>query len=130
MHEILRFIAEGVSTAPTPSITIPSSTDNSVKIAIITAISVVIAAAITAISATFTKRHASGNDSDQDYVDELVRRAEVAERRVARLEDERDTLLSRVDQLETYCWRAGIDANSGNPVVPIHPGGGRHGTSP
>lgn len=119
MHEILRILAEGVSRTHTT----PPIADNSVKIAIITAISVVFAAAITAVSATFTKRH-SGDESEQDYVDELVRRAEVAERRSSRLEEHRDSLLDRVDELERYCWRAGIDPNTGDTVVHIPPGRG------
>jgi hypothetical protein len=118
VHEILRFLAEGVTNTPPP---VP---DNSVKIAIITAISVVLAAAITAISATFTRRgRDEDHQSDQDYVDELVRRSEVAERRSTRLENQRDSLLDRVDELERYCWRAGIDPNTGDPVVPTRSGG-------
>lgn len=119
MHEILRFLADGV-TGPAP---IPSAPDQSVKIAIITAISVVIAAAFTAISATFTKRHNSDHPhaTDQDYMDELVRRAEVAERRSNRLEQQRDLLTERVDELERYLWRAGVDPNTGDAVTHLRP---------
>lgn len=106
MHEILHLLA---ANGP------PATPDNSVKIAIITAVSVVIAAAITAISATFTRRHTQ-NDGSQHYVDELVRRAEVAERRCVTLESTNQSLTSRVDDLEAYCWRAGVDPTTGKQV--------------
>lgn len=124
MHEILRLLADGANTVTNNT---PPAPDNSVKIAIITAMSVVLAAAITAVSATFTRRHDDDVRADQDYVDELVRRAEVAERRVTHLEHQRDSLNERVDELERYCWRAGIDPNTGEPVVPAHPTGGGDG---
>lgn len=106
MHEIVRLLVNG-----------PPVQDNSLKIAIITAASVVIAAAITAFASTFTRARRNENRTEQEYVDELVRRAEVAERRAQRMEESRDSLQDRVDELEGYCWRAGIDPNTGHPVV-------------
>lgn len=114
MHEIL-FLAL-TSSAPAAT-TVPTGSSDSVKIAIITAISVVLAAAITAVSATFTKRHSNDTHSEQFYVDELVRRAEIAETRAGRLEELRDGLLKQIDVLEGYCWRAGVDPNTGESVV-------------
>lgn len=96
----------------------PAAPDNSVKIAIITALSVVVAAAITAYATTFTRHHRSDDDgpTEQDYVAELLRRAEVAERRFQRVEQRNESLIERVDDLERYCWRNGIDPNDGHSV--------------
>jgi hypothetical protein len=111
VHEILYILAEGSLTPPPP--------DNTLKAAIVSACAVVLAAAITGFAATFTRRHGH-HPSEEDYVDELVRRAEVAERRVATLEFRNESLTDRVDELERYCWRAGVDPGTGDPVVTSH----------
>lgn len=128
MHEIVRILVEGASNAPT-SVTPPSS-DGGVRIAIITAISVVVAAAITAFATTLNKHHGAEDNDDHDYIAELVRRAEVAEARINSLEHRNDSLVDRVDELERYCWRAGIDPNTGSSVVVGNSGpkGGSHGS--
>jgi low affinity Fe/Cu permease len=112
VHEIfLRHFGAGVTT--------PSGSSDSLKIAIITAVSVVLAAIITGITTVVTRHRREDHHGEQDYVDELLRRAETAEHHVTRLEDQRDSLNDRVDELERYCWRAGIDPHTGDAVVPI-----------
>ena len=120
MHEALYYFASGSVSAPAP--------DDSVKIAIITAISVVLAAIVTAFTTTFSRHKNDGADdhSAQSYVEELIRRAETAERHSAELEKTRvelettrQALNDHVDDLERYCWHAGIDPSTGRPVVKL-----------
>lgn len=106
MHEIIRLLADSSG---------PPSTDNSVKIAIITAVSVVIAAAITAFATTFTRGH-DEPDSDQDYVDELVRRAESAEDRCQGLEAKLLSETANAYRYREYLVAAGYNPDTGLPV--------------
>jgi hypothetical protein len=99
--------------------------DNSVKIAIITALSVVVAAAITGFATTFHRRKSDSEEESpsvasgaQNFVAELLRRAEVAERHVDTLERKNESLVQRVDELERLAWHNGIDPNTGETVMP------------
>lgn len=108
MHDFIRILAEtGSSGPPAP--------DNSVKIAVITAISVVIAAALTAFATTFTRNH-DEPDSDQDYVDELLRRAEVAENRCQTLEAKLVQETANAYRYREYLIAAGYNPDTGSPV--------------
>lgn len=113
MHELLAYSILASDPA--------GPSDNSLKIAIVTAVSVVIAAAITAIATTLQRRRDSGaapasTSTAQDFISELLRRAEVAERRNTTLESQKDSLTNRVDELESICWRHGIDPDTGQSI--------------
>lgn len=117
MHDLVHILIAAASVAPSstaPGQVLNQPSDNSLKIAIVTAISVVFAAAITALATTIT-RHREGEGSS-DYVSELIRRAEVAENRSSILEVRNDSLTARVDELEDTCWHNGVDPNTGRRV--------------
>lgn len=131
MHELL------ASLFADPATSVPAPTDNGLKIAVITAISVVLAAAITAVATTLQRRREDTSEvTSQDFITELLRRAEVAETRSASLEARNESLTSRVDELENHCWRHGVDPNTGNLVRhvgrhdSVNGGDGNHGATP
>lgn len=111
MHEVLA-LALGVFASSSPQ-------DSTFKVAIVTTAGVVIAAAITSYAATFNRKHdpapapapapapvdAAG---DRLLREELIRRAETAERRCAEAE-------RRNDQLEDLLWSHNINPNTVKP---------------
>lgn len=113
MYELLA----SASRLSNPSVPTPTDT-SSLKIAIITAISVVIAAAITAAATTIQRRrdHQNTADVSQDFIAELQRRATTAEAQVASLTERYQSSQQRVDELEDYCWQNGVDPRTGEPV--------------
>jgi hypothetical protein len=128
VHELLAalsFLAEG----NTPQV--PNSDTSSYKIAIITTIGVIIAAAITAAATTIQRRRDVPTDGTQDLIAELQRRAATAEAKVSDLAAKEDSLAYRVDELEGYCWQNGIDPRDGKPVARPGPSGrGNDGQAP
>lgn len=88
--------------------------DNTLKVALVTGAAAVVAAAITAIAATFQRSRPVAallptSQEDEDLESELRRRAESAEGQVA-------TLNMRVAQLERYLYLAHIDPDTGAPL--------------
>lgn len=93
---------------------------DTLKVAIVTTIGVVLAAAITALAATFQRDKTAPlatAATTQDLITELSRRAEAAERREQILLRKNELLLRRVDELEGYCWRHQIDPSTGRVVT-------------
>lgn len=107
---------------------------NSVKIAIISTLGIVLAAAITAIFATFRRDQgitiAPTPATTTDYIAELIRRATEAEHKTeileASLEAEQQTVRVRdveIDRLTRILLVARIDPANGGPLPIINPGG-------
>lgn len=95
------------------------------KVAVVTTIGVVLAAAITALAATFQRDKSAPLatvSTTQDLIAELARRAEAAERREQILHRKYELIMRRVDELEGYCWRHQIDPDTGHAIVPGVPG--------
>lgn len=115
-----------------PATTTGDST--SLKIAIISTLGLVLAAAITAIFATFRKDTAitiaPNPATTTDYIAELIRRATEAEHKAdiltASLESEQHTVRERdieIDRLTRILLMARIDPATGGPLPTINPGG-------
>lgn len=119
MHELLAsliLLADGNS----PSSPAPSGA-SATQIALITAFSVIAAALITAAATWFQRRReAQQGDPSQGLIEELQRRAVTAETQGTSLEARNQSLSERVDELEGFCWRNGIDPSTGDPI-PQHP---------
>lgn len=97
-----------------------SSTDNTFRVAIVTTIGVVLAAAITALATTFSRDRGAAPTvaaTTKDFLNELQRRAEAAERREQILQRKTELLSRRVDELEGYCWRHLVDPNTGLAIT-------------
>lgn len=86
------------------------------QIAIITAVSVVLAALITAIATGMQKKRESSGGGAPDLVSELTRRAVSSETHASELEGENHLLQARVDVLEQMLWRNGVDPATGARV--------------
>jgi len=101
--------------------------NNSLKIAIISTLGIVVAAAITAIFATFRRDTsivtAPTPQTTTDYITELVRRATEAETQL----HAKDTIIQQrdneIDRLNRILLIARIDPTNGRPLSGSGPGG-------
>jgi diphthamide synthase subunit DPH2 len=128
VHHLASGILDAASSATSsssPGSVVPSSNDQSVKVAIIAAIGLVFSVSIPLLVSTFNRSRAASPVPEETAVEkELRRRAEAAESivhdrdleikqrvRGSELRDE------KIDQLEALLWSRGIDPKTAIPVL-------------